>query len=169
MVEPPAILHPYIIEYVLPLVLVFVLIFAILEKTQLLGKDKRQVNAIVSLVIGIILIASPAKYIIIELMPFLAVVLVIFFVFMLIMGFVGAKKDGDVLNKGLKITLGIIAGIALATFLLYITGYWQLVYSYTFGGGSRFLFNAILVVVIIGAVAAVLWGARKSGGSPSSS
>jgi len=162
MTTEPAVLHPFIVQFILPLVLVFVLIFAILEKTQLLGKDKKQINAITGLVIGLILVASPARAIVVQLMPFLAVILTIFFVFMLIMGFVGAKTDGDVLNKGLKITLGIIAGIALVTFLLFITGLWDTVLSVTMGGGSGLLFNVLLIVIIIGAVAAVLFGSKKS-------
>ncbi len=151
-------LNPFVVENVLPLVLVFTLVFAILEKTRVLGEDKRQINAILGFIIGLILIASPVKYIVIELMPFLAVSLVILFVFMLIYGFVVGKTDGDVLNKGLKITLGIIFGLALVTFLLYITGYWEFIHSYTFGGGSNIWYNALLGIVIIGVIIAVIQG-----------
>ena len=47
--------HVVFAEYILPWVLVFVLIFAILEKSNLLGEGKRQVNAIVGAVCGLIL------------------------------------------------------------------------------------------------------------------
>jgi hypothetical protein len=165
--EAPILLHPFVINYVLPLVLVFTLVFAILEKTQLLGKEKRQINAIVALVVGIILIASPANYIVVRLMPFLAVALVILFVFMLAYGFLMGKTEGDVLSKGLKITFGIILGVALVTFLLYITGYWDVIYRYSFGSGSGVWFNVLLVLIIIGAVVAVLFGSKGKGGSSS--
>ena len=65
--------EPIFMEYVLPFLLVFTLVFAILDKTKLLGEEKRQINAIMSLVIGLILLAFPApREIIVKLMPFLA-------------------------------------------------------------------------------------------------
>ena len=87
-------------DIILPFLLVFTLVFAILDKSKLLGEGKRQINAIMSLVIGLILIGFPfAMEIIVKLIPFLAVSLVILFVFMLLFGFISSKKEGDVLNN----------------------------------------------------------------------
>ncbi len=130
MVEP-IFISPLFIDYILPFVLVFTLIFAILQKTQLLGDGKKQINAIIGLIIGLILIAFPfARNIIVQLMPFLAVSAVILLVFMLLYGFIMGKKEGDVLHKGVKIALGIILGLALITVLLFISGYWTPVYDF---------------------------------------
>ena len=119
----PIFLSPIFLDYILPFVLVFTLIFAILQKTQLLGDGKKQVDAIVGMVIGLILIAFPfARNIVVQLMPFLAVSAIILLVFMLLYGFIVGKKEGDVLNTGLKITFGIILGLALIVVILYSAG-----------------------------------------------
>lgn len=153
-------------DYILPFVLVFTLIFAILEKTQLLGEGKRQVNAIIGLVVGLILITFPfANNIIVQLMPFLAVSAVILFVFMLLYGFIMGKKEGDVLHKGVKIALGIILGLAVITAVLWAAGVWNTVYDFMFnrGDSGQIWINILLIGVIAGAVIAVVSSKDKSG------
>lgn len=162
---------PLFIDIILPFLLVFTLVFAILDKTKLLGEEKRQVNAIMSLVIGIILISFPfARDIIVKLIPFLVVALVILFVFMLIYGFVSGKKEGDVLNKGLKITLGILAGLAVVVAVLWITGAWDYVYEMAVEGdyAGKIWINLLLIAIIGGAIAIVLSTGGKGGSSGSS-
>ena len=44
-------------EVLLPFLLVFTVVFAILQKTSILGKGKKQIDAIVSLVVGLIVVA----------------------------------------------------------------------------------------------------------------
>ncbi|MEK6914442.1 MAG: hypothetical protein AABW83_02215 [Nanoarchaeota archaeon] len=167
MVEP-FLIHPYFLDYVLPFVLVFTLIFAILQRTKLLGEEKKQVDALVGLVVGLILIAFPsARSIVVLLMPFLAVSAVLLLVFMLLYGFIMGKSDGDVLDKGWKRTFGAILALALITFFLIITGYWDSVYYYFFGSNYRQIWaNIILVLAIAAAIGAVLFGEKvnsKSG------
>ena len=57
MVEP-FFISGFFLDFVLPFILVFTLIFAILSKTKLLGEDKKQINALLGLIIGIILITD---------------------------------------------------------------------------------------------------------------
>lgn len=152
------------VDYIFPFVLVFTLIFAILQKTKLLGDESKQTNLLISLVSGFILIAfSYARYIVVSLIPFFAVVAVILLVFMLLYGFIVGKKDGDVLGKGWKNTLIIILVIALVIFLLNVSGYWNYVRD-MFTGKSFVLVNLILIVFIVGAIIAVLWGEKSGGG-----
>ena len=74
---------PIFLDIILPFLLVFTLVFAILDKSKLLGEGKKQINAIISLVVGLILIGFPfARNIVVNLIPFLVVSLVILFVFM---------------------------------------------------------------------------------------
>jgi len=151
-------------DYILPFVLVFTLVFAILEKSKLLGDSKKQVNAIVGLVVGLILISfSFARDMVVMLMPFLAVSIVILFVFMLLYGFVMGKKDGDVLHKGVKIALAIILGLALITALLLISGIWDEVYDFLFNreGAGQIWINVLLIAVITGAIIAVVSSKEK--------
>lgn len=164
MVEP-ILISPFFTDYILPFVLVFTLIFAILQKTQLLGEGKKQINAILGLIVGLILIAFPsARDIVVQLMPFLAVSAVVLFVFMLLYGFVMGSTDGDVLHKGVKIALGIILGLALITVLLYISGYWDPIWDFMFNrsGSGQIWVNVFLVVIIAGAIAAVVSSKDKS-------
>ena len=166
MVEP-IFISPLFVDYILPFILVFTLIFAILQKTQLLGDGKKQVDALIGAVVGLILVAFPfSRMMVVTLMPFLAVSAVILLVFMLLYGFVVGKKDGDVLNKGLKITFGIIIALALITALLMMSGYWDVVFDFMFNGntGSQILVNGLIILVLAGAVIAVLFGDRGSGG-----
>lgn len=157
MVEP-ILISPFFTNYVLPFVLVFTLIFALLQKTQILGDGKKQINAILGLVIGLILISfDSARNIVVQLMPFLAVSAVILFIFMLIYGFVMGKKE-DVLHKGTKIILGIIFALAFVTVLLYVSGWWSFVYDFMFNRetSSQIWINLLLFAVIIGAIIAVV-------------
>ena len=160
--------QPIFMDYILPFLLVFTLTFAVLDKTKLLGEGKRQINAIISLVIGLILIAVPyAQGIIVKLIPFLAVSLVILFIFMLMYGFAMGKKEGDVLDKGVKIALGIIIGLAVIVGVLWATGAWDTVYDTLVGGSSssQIWMNILLIAIIGGAMAVVLsTGGKKNTG-----
>lgn len=148
-------------DYILPWILVFVLIFAILEKSQLLGEGKRQINAILSAVVGLILLAVPySRDIINQIVPFMVILAVILFVFLLLYGFVsGQKADKDLLGKGVKIGLGIAIGIAILIAVLVITDYWNDVIDYL--GSSNTGANIIFIIIAAAAVVAVLAGKGK--------
>jgi hypothetical protein len=165
MTGQPFIISGFFLDYALPFALVFTLIFAVLQKTKLLGEGKKQIDAIIGLIIGLILVATPfARNMIVELMPFLAVFAVLLLVFMLLYGFISGKKDGDVLSKGWKYALIAILAIALIIAILVISGYYQPLYSYLVDSpnGSAIWFNALLIAVIVGALIAVLVGKEKT-------
>jgi len=156
--------HPWFIDFILPFLLVFTLVFALLDKSKILGEEKKQINAIISLVIGLIFIAFPfAREIVVKLMPFLVVCIVILFVFMLIFGFITNKKEGDMLNKGLKIALGVIFGLAVIVAVLLITGGWDMIYGWVNSGGymDTIILNLFILAIIGGAIAVVLASGKK--------
>jgi hypothetical protein len=163
----PLLISPYFLDFILPFILVFTLIFAILQKTQLLGEESKQVDALISLVIGLMLIAFPyPRGMVVLLMPFLAVSAVLLLVFMLLYGFIMGKTDGDVLDKGWKTAFAIILGLGLVSYFIYIAGYWDYVQDFMFGSGSSFFWvNFILIVVIVAAIWAVIWGEKMSSSS----
>ncbi len=166
--EIPFLISPYFMDFILPFVLVFVLIFAILQKIELFGQGKKQIDALVGAVIGLMLIAFPyPRSIIVLLMPFLAVSVVILLVFMLLYGFVmGKKADESFLNKNWKYAFGAIISVGLVSYLVYIAGYWDFVWDLMFGRSSGQIFvNVVLIVVIIGAIVAVIKGESGSSGS----
>ena len=159
----PIFIAPFFLDYILPFVLVFTLVFAVLQKTKVLGDGKKQIDSIIALIIGIILIAFPfARDIIVNLMPFLAVSVAVLLVFMLLYGFVYGKGD---MQSGLKITLIVIGGLALVTVLLIITGAWDYIYSMMFEneGGGQIWINILLIAVMAGAIIAVVSGKDKGG------
>ena len=157
-------IHPVIVNYLLPLILVFTLIFAILEKTQLLGDGKRQINAIIASVVGLILVATPyPRFIIIGLMPFLAVVAVVLLVLMLLLAFVKNTTDGDPLGK-LKGWVGAVIIIALIIVLLLLSGYGAPLYNYfayTETGRAIFM-SVVMILILAGAIVAVIRGSSSS-------
>lgn len=157
--------QPIFMEYILPFLLVFTLTFAVLDKTKLLGEGKRQINAIMSLVIGIILLGFPGpREIIVRLIPFLAVSLVVLFVFMLLYGFMWERKEG-VLHKGVKIALGIIIALAVLVAVLIITGAWDKIYDTLITkNASKVWLNVLLIAIIGGAMAIVLSTGGKGKG-----
>ena len=53
---PTLLSHPIFVETILPFLLVFTLVFAVLQKSKILGDNKKQIDAIVSLVVGLLLI-----------------------------------------------------------------------------------------------------------------
>lgn len=161
MVEP-FFINPFFMEYVLPFVLVFTLIFAILEKTKILGEGKKQISAIIGLVVGLMFIAFPIKVVVIYLMPFLAVSAVILLVFMILYGFIVGKKEGDVLGRWWKVAFGAILSVAMIS-VLFATGYSDIVYNYLFStsSGSTIWVNGFLIVVIVGVIIAVIKGDKS--------
>jgi len=152
---------PFFIELVLPFLLVFTLIFAILDKTKILGEGKRQINAIISFVIGLMLIAFPyPRDIIVNLMPLLAVIAVVLLFFLVLYTFAtGSEFKGE---RWMKIVFGILVGLALAIALLYFSGYWDLVLETIIGGNSTVAANIFFVIIIIVAIVVVLVSGKKS-------
>jgi len=105
---------------------------------------------------------------IVNLMPLLAVVVVILLVFMILYGFSTGDKEFS-LPKQVKIALGVLVGLALIIAILVFTGYWDLVVNAVFGGeGSQVAKDIFLILVVIAAVAVVLWSGKGGGGGQGS-
>ena len=160
--------HPIFVETVLPFLLVFTIVFAVLQKSKVLGEGKRQVDAIVALVTGLLVISfAQAIGIIVQLIPFLAVSLVIILVFMLLVG--SFHKEGDFLGKKTKTALMILVIIAVVIAVLIITNAWEYIYDIILlGGDSNIVINIIFIVVIILAVIFVMVGSKAKSGSDKS-
>ena len=164
--------HPLLTDFLYPFLLMFFIVFAILEKTGILG-DKHQLNAFLSLVIGLIFVGAVfPKILVTNLILFLSVGLVIIFVGLMLWGFISGK--GTVDSKGMKIFLVIIIFVALILAIIGISG---------FGGGIEnfftnifnFLFNSawsggvwtniLMIVLIVGAILVALGIKAKTSGS----
>ena len=150
----------FAVRIVYPFLLVFTLVFAILQKSKILGEEKSQADALIALSIALIVVAfSWSTDIIINLMPFLAVSLVILLVFMLLYGFVASDSDkGLVLSKGIKRSILGLVIISLVIAVLVVSGQWDFIYRSLFVdyNGNSWLSNIILLLIIGGAVVAVV-------------
>lgn len=151
----------FVTDLVLPFLLVFTLVFAILEKTKLLGDEKKQINAIIAFVLGLIFISfSTYVGVTTNIMGVVAVVAVILLAFMMLFAFASGEKELKIPN-GIKYTLWILIAIVLIISILVFTGYWDMLTSFVMTGNAVAA-NVFFVVIIIIAVIVVLWGGKKS-------
>lgn len=160
--------NPIFVETVLPFLLVFTIVFAILQKSEILGKGKKQIDAIVSLVVGLLVISfGQATGIIVQLIPFLAVSLVIILVLLILMGFFSMGEPLK-LHNNFKYAMWAAAIIAVIIAVLYITDGWLYILGFLSVNSSSngIVVNIIFIAIIIGAIFFVM---RDKGGKPSSS
>ena len=152
--------NPFFIETVLPLLLIFTVVFAILEKTKILGDGKRQIDAIVALVISLIFVAfGRATDIVVRMIPILGVALIVILIFMILLGSVYGEGRFEIPNW-LKVVVGILVAILVIAMVLILTGGLDYLLGFIYGDNSGLLINGILIAVIIGAIAAVIWGGK---------
>ena len=82
-------------DYFLPFLLIFAIIFAILEKTSILGKDKTNINAVISMVIGLLLVVQQNIVSIINsFLPRASLIIIIILISMLVISLVGGSSAG---------------------------------------------------------------------------
>ena len=112
-----------VMDFLLPFLLVFTILFAVLQRTEILGKDKKNFNVIIALVLALLFIAPhaagsyPTGYdpvqVINEALPSISLVAVAAVMLLLLMGIFG----GDFA----KASMPIIAIISII-FVVYIFG-----------------------------------------------
>ncbi len=155
------------VNIVYPFLLVFVLIFAILQKTKILGEDKRQIDALISLAIALIFVAFGwATDIVVGMMPYLVIAVVSLLVFLVLWGFVAADKDGLKIEPWVKYGVMIIAAIVVVVALVVATGQWETVWNSLVRNEemSNIWTNVILLLVIGGAILVVVLSGKKGSG-----
>ena len=150
-------------KFVLPFLLIFFIVFAILEKTNVFGDDKKQTNALIAFVIGLIFVgvAFP-KEVVENLILFLTVALVVVFVILILWGFVSGKEL-KIESKGLRLTTGIVILVSVVIAVLWATGIQGGVLDLLFGQSwsGTFWTNALFVVLVGAALALVLRGSKS--------
>jgi len=154
------VVNPFFYSIVLPFILVFVVVYAILEKTNILGENKRNVNLLVGFCIAFIFIGVPAMVnITLKVIPVVSLIVVLLLCFLLLFGFIGVDTKK---SKILNIILGVILAIALLGTILWATGAFQL--ASLFSVSSNTIGYVVFIVVFIIVILAVLAGGKKSGG-----
>ncbi len=164
-------------NFLYPLLLMFVLIYAILEKINLFGKEgeKKQIHIIISLVISLIFVAAVfPKIIVANLIQFLTITLTIIFVSLMIWGFISGKGE---FPEKMRTPLGILLGIALLFAVIWAAGLnsslavaFQNFFGFLFSSSwsASFWTNLVIILVVAGVIAIVLWkGAQNPVGKSS--
>jgi len=102
----------------LPFILVFALIFAILEKSQILGEGRRNINAIVAFVIALIFVGASAFVGIVgRMIPLVVLLIVVMLMFLLFYGFVAGPIQQ--VPTWVKVGLGLGGGLAVISIFLW--------------------------------------------------
>ncbi|MFH1238334.1 MAG: hypothetical protein ABIH79_00305 [archaeon] len=154
--------NPLFTEMLLPFLLVFVVVFAILQKSKILGEGKAQVDSLVAMVIGLILIGvEQPREIIVNLMPWMAVGVAVILVFLILYGFVAG--DLSKAPNWMKITFGVLAGLFTLGVVLYVTGLGNIIIEWFSSSGSGDIWmNVLIILLVIGVmIVAVVSGKKK--------
>ena len=148
-------------QAVLAFLLVFTIVFAVLQKSEILGKGKQQVDALTALAVGLIVISvGSAMDFIQKIIPFMVISLVIILAFMLLLGMLFKQGEFDT-PKWVKLIFGIIIFVAIVIAVLVFSGGWDYITSF-FSNGTNVVSNIILVIIIIFAVVIALIGGGNS-------
>jgi hypothetical protein len=148
-------------DFIIPFLLIFFITFAILERTKLFGDKKKQINALIAFVIGLIFVGAVyPKLVVSNLILFLTVTIVAVFVILLIWGFIFGDEKGFKLNDWMKWILGITVTIAFVWAVMWATGWSdQLGNLFTSGNGlgQTIITNGVFLLVIAAALALILY------------
>ncbi len=143
-------------DVILPFLLVFTLAFAILEKSKIFGSDKRNINLIVGLILGLLFLQNNyLVYMVQRFLPNVSMMLIVFLMFLLIFAIFGGESTAW---SGGALTLGFIVSIvtiilALSTDLLPFGEWGILDYYNSLDPGTRgFIWLIILILVVVGFV-----------------
>ncbi len=147
-------------RFILPFFLVFFVVFAILEKTKFFGENKKQINAMISFVVGLIFVSVLYPTMVVNnLILFLTVALVCVFVIMLLWGFVfGDIKEGFKPEQWMKTSLAIVLGVAFIVAIIWATGFYDKIFGIVFNQpwSNAFWTNLAFIGAIAIALALVL-------------
>ena len=159
MAEGIILQHWILTRFAFPFLLMFFIVFAILEKTKLLGEDKKQLNALLSFVVALIFVSAVYPTLVVSnLILFLTVGLVVIFIVLLLWGFIFADKEGFKVQSWIKGVLGGLVGVSVIIAVLWATGVQGKVIEFLFRQewSSTFWINVVFIVVIGVALAVVV-------------
>ena len=150
-------------DFLYPFMLIFFISFALLEKVKIFGSDKKQLNALVAMVIGLIFVGAVfPKLVVQNMILFLTVGLVIIFVGLMLWGFVAGKVEPG--EKTLKF-FSTLLGASLIASVLWATGSGSgaiefvksiLAFLFDSSSSSAFWTNFVFVVLVVLSVVAVM-------------
>ena len=158
MVQETILQHWILTDFAFPFLLVFFIVFALLEKTKVLGDGKKQLNALVAFVIGLIFITAVSPTLVLaNFMVFLTVSVIVLFVGLILWGFISGG-EAKIEDSKVKIIFGVIISIAVLIALLVILDVHEAIFNFLFfqSWSNTLWTNVIFIVVIAAAVAVAL-------------
>lgn len=167
MAEVNFLQSPILTNFVYPFLLIFFIIFAILEKTKIFGEGRKQINALISFVIGFIFVTAIfPKEMVSHLILFLTIAIVIVFVVLLIWGFVMGEEGVKIFEnspKGIKWAIAIFILIAVAVAVLWAAGvdtanFVDKIFHSTW---SNTLWTNLIFIILVAAALAIVLGSGK--------
>lgn len=105
-------------DFFLPFLLVFAIIFAILEKTKILGQKATNINAVVAVVVGLLLVVQQNIVAVInDFLPRISLIIVVILMLLLVFAMIAGKE-----YKGLQgATLGFGMIVVLVAVIIALT------------------------------------------------
>ena len=146
-------------RFVFPFLLIFFIVFAILEKTKIFGDDKKQLDALVAFVIGLIFIAFTYPTVIAtNMILFLTIAIVVSFVGLLLWGFVSGQAPNIGGEKWVKWGGAVVIIVAVILALVWAMNLQGETIDFLFKNdwSNAFWTNVAFVVVIAIALALVM-------------
>jgi len=143
-------------DVLIPFLLIFTIVFAILEKTKIFGENKKNINIIISLVLGLSVViphvtdSYPAGSDVVDMinisLPQVGLVAVAFIMLLILVGIYGNKWIGSALSGW----MALISAIAVFVIFGGAAGWWESGWFYdVFGEDAISLFVMLIVFGLI--------------------
>lgn len=160
-------------DFFLPFLLFFAVIYAALDKVKVFGEGKKDINAIVALVIALITTTTAwAIKGIIGFLPWVGFSAIVIVAFLMLAAMIG----GGTVEELFKNPIVVKGGIAVVAIVIFFAVFFSLGFDKYFagtgGGSGKFLGmgEADIALIVIMAIGLIIFGIiMKSGGGSSSS
>ncbi len=163
MVQETILQHWIFTKFAFPFLLIFFILFGILEKTEIFGKDKKTLNALIAFVVGLVFVGAVFPKLIVEnLTLFLTVAIVVVFIALLLWGFLIGEtpKFSDKL-KWPALGLVIIAVVIATLWAMGVEGkFFDLLFRQSWS--TDLWTNVGFIVVVIIALVLVVKNTKSS-------
>ena len=160
-----------IYDVILPFLLVYAVMYAVLEKTKVLGADKKSINAVVSFTTAFFIVASTKLVAVISqgIANVMLVIMMIFsFLLLASMFFVGKDKDGKPiefsLSPGMRTAAVIVTLVVVLAIFLYYLGWLMPMISFIANYWNTEAVSAIIFMGVMIGLIAWMTGSTKSTG-----
>ncbi|MAF99093.1 MAG: hypothetical protein CMH61_00625 [Nanoarchaeota archaeon] len=167
MVNFASLIQQYaVVDFLLPFLLVFVIVFAVLQRTNLLGKDRKNFNVVISLILGLLFViphitgAYPLSYdpvdVVNQAIPSISLVAIASIMLLLLLGIFG----GDFAKSAMP-----FIAIAAIGFVVYIFGsalkWWKGPYDVFYWWTTQ-VTEVLIIILVFGLI--VWFITREPGG-----